>query len=213
MTYTDYSGTRNNGSSGSREAAHASGNADKFRIFQSNGSSWLPGPASAGGEGGPLLVYRKDAVVGDCDLMGIPSEIFDRIPVPMEGLLNKRAPVFLIECIQEFLPIVRIAEHPAGAGKRKSPLKAELFEPGQEFSLPFLTQDINREEEMLLHFPDFTVRCQAAAGNNAVHMDMIVHLLVPGMEDLDDAGDSPEIFYICRKLQKGLCAAFMKKAV
>lgn len=54
---------------------------------------------------------------------------------------------------------------------------------------------------------------QGFYGRKALHMDMIVHLLVPGMEDLDDTGDSPEIFYICRKLQKGLCAAFVKKAV
>lgn len=38
------------------------------------------------------------------------------------------------------------------------------------------------------------VLCKTASGNNTVHMDMVGKLLVPGMEDLYDAGHSPEIF-------------------
>ena len=43
------------------------------------------------------------------------------------------------------------------------------------------------------------VRCEAAAGNDAMHMDMVIHFLVPGMEDLDDPGCCAEILFIIGK--------------
>lgn len=54
---------------------------------------------------------------------------------------------------------------------------------------------------------------EAASGNNAVHMYMILKLLVPGMEHLYDARNSSEMFFISGKLQKRFGAAFVEQAV
>ena len=46
-----------------------------------------------------------------------------------------------------------------------------------------------------------------------MHMHMVIQLLVPGMEDLDNAGDSTEVSGVGRKLQEGLGTACMQEAV
>lgn len=43
------------------------------------------------------------------------------------------------------------------------------------------------------------VGSKPCAGNDTVHMHMIVNFLVPGMEYLDDAGCCPEMLFISRK--------------
>lgn len=44
--------------------------------------------------------------------------------------------------------------------------------------------------------PDLMVGCQPAAGNDTVHVDMVVQFLVPGVEHLDDPGRRTKIFLV-----------------
>lgn len=44
------------------------------------------------------------------------------------------------------------------------------------------------------------VRRKAAAGDNAVHMYMVIQFLVPGMQYLDDPGCCTEPLFISGKL-------------
>ena len=46
-----------------------------------------------------------------------------------------------------------------------------------------------------------------------MHMHMVIQLLVPGMEDLDNARHSAEVFRIGRKLQERLRTACMQEPV
>ena len=57
------------------------------------------------------------------------------------------------------------------------------------------------------------VRSQPSAREDAVHMNMVIQFLVPGMEDLDDPGLGAKIFLICAQFQKCFCAALMEQAV
>ncbi len=41
---------------------------------------------------------------------------------------------------------------------------------------------------------------ESAAGNNAVHMYMVIQRLVPCVEDLYDAGDCAEVLLVLGKL-------------
>lgn len=72
---------------------------------------------------------------------------------------------------------------------------------------------MDRDKKFLFRYPDFVVRSQAAAGNDAVHMDVVIQLLIPGMEDLDDAGRSTKELFIGREFQKSFGTAFMEEAV
>ena len=57
------------------------------------------------------------------------------------------------------------------------------------------------------------VFCQAARGKDAVHMHMVIQLLVPCVEYLDDAWKSAEIFFISGQFQEGFGTAGVKQAV
>lgn len=54
---------------------------------------------------------------------------------------------------------------------------------------------------------------QTAAGDDAVHMDMVKKFLVPGMENLDDAGSCAEEHMVCGKFQERIGTASMEEAV
>ena len=57
------------------------------------------------------------------------------------------------------------------------------------------------------------VGSKAAAGDDAVHMDMVIQCLVPGMEDLYDAGSCAEELMVCGKFQKRFGTASMDEAI
>lgn len=68
-----------------------------------------------------------------------------------------------------------------------------LLQKCKIFTLEFITNHFNRNEKRTFGFPDFPVGAQTAAGHDTVHMYMIIQLLVPCVEDLDDTGCCPEI--------------------
>lgn len=57
------------------------------------------------------------------------------------------------------------------------------------------------------------VRGEPAAGNNTVHMHMIMKLLIPGMEYLDDSGCCAEVLFVFREFQKCFGAASVEKPI
>lgn len=72
---------------------------------------------------------------------------------------------------------------------------------------------MDRDEKLLLRYPDPVVPGQPAGGDDAVHVDMVKELLVPGMEDLDDAWGRAKELIIGGEFQEGLGTAFMEEAV
>lgn len=84
---------------------------------------------------------------------------------------------------------------------------------GKVFTLEFIPEDRDGNEKPALGFADFAVRCQSAAGDDAVHMDMVIQFLIPGVENLNDSGNSAKIFFIGGKLQECFGTAFVEEAV
>ena len=89
----------------------------------------------------------------------------------------------------------------------------ESFQLSEKFSLELISEDKNGNEEVPGGLSDLVVRCKTAARNNAVHMDMVVHFLIPGMEDLNNTGCRAKIFGVCGQLQECSSAAFVEEAV
>lgn len=71
------------------------------------GVSWL---FTSCGKGDLILRNGTDAAVGNGDLMGVSSKIFNGISKPIESLFDIRTPVFCVKFIPEFRPGVRITE-------------------------------------------------------------------------------------------------------
>ena len=173
---------------------------DKLRIFQGYHPARLTGLSAPGGKGGLLFIHRNNTAVGDGDLMCIPAEILDGIAKSVEGFFDVRAPVLFVKGIAEFRPFIRISELFTGSGTCQGAAFVKGIEACEKFPFEFIPQDFNPDKEAVFYLPDFPVRGNPAAGNNTVHMYMVVKLLVPGMEYLDDAGSCSKIFFIRGKL-------------
>ena len=87
------------------------------------------------------------------------------------------------------------------------------IQAGEIFPFELIPEDSDRNEKFRGGFPDPMVRSKASSGDDAVHMDMVIQFLVPGVEHLDDARVRPKVFLVSRQFQKGLCTAFMEQPV
>ena len=84
---------------------------------------------------------------------------------------------------------------------------------GEIFPFKLIPEDFDRDEKLCGRLPDPAVRSKPSSGDDAVHMDMVIQFLVPGVEHLDDPGLCSKIFLICAQFQKCFSAALMEKAV
>ena len=160
-----------------------------------------------------LFIDRKDTAVGNGDLMGISSEILDRIAKTVERLFDIRAPVLPVKGVFEFLPAAGFLQCPAGGRKNKFLLLVQSIQEGKVLALELIPEYRDRDEEVLFGPSDLPVLCQASAGDDTMHVHMVIQFLVPGVEYLDDAGNGAEVSWVRRKFQECFGTASMEKAV
>ena len=83
---------------------------DEFHGSQGNGSFWGPRLFPPGRERDFRIGHGTDPAVGDCNLMRIPPQVLDGIAEAVKGFLYVGAPVFGIEAVFKFLPIIGVTE-------------------------------------------------------------------------------------------------------
>lgn len=110
-------------------------------------------------------------------------------------------------------PAGRFPESGTGAREGKGAILIEPVQEGKVFPLELVPQDKDGQEELPFAPADPAVRGKAAAGEDAVHVDMVEHLLVPGMEHLDDAGLGAQVSLVGAELEERLRAAFVEEPV
>ncbi len=120
--------------------------------------------------------------------MGIPAQVLNCVAEAIEGLLDEGAPVPAVKAVPESLPAGRFPESRTEVREGKGAILIKPVQEGEVFAPELVPQDKDREEEGTPAFTDPAVPCEPAAGEDAVHMHMVKHFLVPGMEHLDDAG-------------------------
>lgn len=145
--------------------------------------------------------------------MGIPAKVFDGIAEAVESLLDIRAPVPAVKSVPETLPAGRLPESSTGIREGKGTIFIKLLQECKVFPLEFIPQDKDRQEEGSAAFAEFTVLCKPAAGEDAVHMYMVKHFLVPSMENLDNARLCAEVFFVATQFQQRLRAAPVEETV
>lgn len=82
-----------------------------------------------------------------------------------------------------------------------------------EFPLKLIPQNHDRDKKTAGRFPELLTFSKPAAGNNAVHVHMVIEFLVPSVENLDNSGSCPEILSVSRQFEKCLSTAAVKEAV
>lgn len=169
--------------------------ADKFRILKCDFPARSTGGFPSCRERNLPLIHRQNPAVGYGNLMGIPSKVFDGIAKAVEGFFYVRAPILFVKGIPEGSPFIRIPQFFTGGGKSQLPFLEEALEAGKKFPLKFIPEDFHPEKEIFLYFADLMIGGKSSAGNNTMHMHMIIDLLVPGMEYLDDTGCCAEVLF------------------
>ena len=187
--------------------------ADELCVLQGDGPARLARLPSSGGKRDLLVIYRNEAAVSDSYFVGISPKIFHRISEAVEGFFDVRAPVFFIKAIAKPGPFVRIPQLFTGRGKYQLAAFIKGIQFSKIFPPEFVPEDLYRDEKMIDGFTDPMVRCKPAAGNNTMHMHMIEHFLIPGMDDLYDTGCCAEVLFARREFQKGPGAASVEQSI
>ncbi len=187
--------------------------ADEFRVIQSDGAPWIARLFSSGRKDSLLFINGKNSAVGNSNLMCISSQIFHGVAKTVEGLFYVWAPVFQVKAVTEFRPVIGVTQFFAGRRKTEFLGFIKFIESREIFPFKLVTEYPDRDKKAPGRFSYFMVLCQPATGDNTVHMHVVINLLVPGMEDLDDPGSCPEILLVRRQLKKCLGAAPVKESV
>lgn len=170
--------------------------ADKLFVAEDDlpfGITWFLSPCRK-----PYFFFcnREDPAVGDGNPVGVTAKVLDGIAKPVKSLFDVRAPVFLIKAVFECFPDAGILQSAEGGRKNKLPLLIAGVQERKIFSLKLIPEHSDRDKKFRGGFPDPAVRGKAAAGDDAVHMDMVIQFLVPGMEDLYDPRLGAKIFLV-----------------
>ena len=88
-------------------------------MLQSDLAFGLAGLFPSGRECDFVFCHRKDTAVGNGDLMGVSSKVFDGISKAVKGFFDVGTPRFLIKTVPEFCPCVGIAQFMAGRWKEQ----------------------------------------------------------------------------------------------
>jgi len=151
-----------------------------------------------------LAVSEADQpAVGDADAMGIRAEIAQRVLGSAEGPLGVDDPV-----------VTEQDSEPGGEaawlGKRcEVAVELELAfverspKPGEELAPEDTAEHLDRQEERTARRdPAGVIRCQAAGGDDAVHVWMMLETLVPGMEHAEEADLRAQVSRIACDLEQ-----------
>ena len=84
---------------------------------------------------------------------------------------------------------------------------------GEIFPLELIPENPDGDKKLCRRLPDPAVRSKPSPRDDAVHMDMIIQFLVPGVEYLDDPGLCAKIFLVCTQFQKGFGTALMEQSI
>lgn len=180
---------------------------DEFRAVQGNSAFRVARLFASGGKGNLILREVKDAAVGDGDPVGIAAQIFNGIVEAVKSLLNVGAPVFCVKAVLPLVPVGGITQLLTGRRKNKGSVFIKGRELGHKFAPELIPEDFNSDKKPMGGFADLMFLSKPAAGDDTVHMYMVSKLLVPDMEDLDNARLSTEVLFIGSQFQKGLCTA------
>lgn len=186
---------------------------DEFRVIQSDAALRVARPFSPGRKDGLLSVNRKYPAVGDGNLVRISSKIRNGVAETIEGLLYVRTPVFLVKAVAEFCPVVRVTQLLAGRGKSDFFAFIKCIKPGKVFAFKLVAQHPNRDKKAAGGFAYLMVFCQPAAGDDTVHMHMVIKFLVPRVKDLDNTGNCAEILRIGGQFKECFGTASVKKPI
>lgn len=186
---------------------------DKLAFAYGNSAFFIPRLQPPCGKRDLGFRDGEDTAVGNGDLMCVPAQIFDGVTEAIKGLLDVRAPVFTVKGIFKSLPSRKRYKVLGGIRNDDLAILPEGIQEGEVLPFELVPQDKDRDKKLSTACADPSIRSESASGDNAVHVDMVEHLLVPGMENLDDARLCAEVLFVGGEFQEGFGTALVQEAV
>jgi len=130
-----------------------------------------------------LIVEADEALIGDCDAVGVAAEIGDDLLGTGEGGLGVDHPIVMVQCAQEPAQLLRVGQRGAGTGELELGVLERLAQCFEVLSPEHSRQCPHRKEKAWLGGePALAVGRERAAGHNAMHVDMVAKILAPRVQ-------------------------------
>jgi hypothetical protein len=146
---------------------------------------------------------RDEAVVGDRHAMSVLAKITERVLRPSKGAFGVDHPLGAEQRTKPRREGFRIAKCCKRSVKAEFMLGMQLFEGIDELAPKHFSEHLDRQEELWLRIdPSRVIGSETAGGYNTVYMRMMMELLVPGVEDAEEADLSAQTFRIAGNLKQ-----------
>src|SRR5260370_33036561 len=150
-----------------------------------------------------LVIEEPDqAVIRDCDTMGVGSEVTQARIGPSEWRLAIDHPAMTEKLTDKTPPQLGLSEALEQAVKAELSGSTGLLQCLHEFATEHLAENCYGEKEVVAPGinPMGVVRRQTAGSNDAVNMGMMQQLLVPGAQNTEEADLGVEVLGVAGNL-------------
>jgi len=164
-------------------------------------------------EGDGLRGGTKDSGVGDGDVVGVSTQVFNDVGSPFEGFLEMGNPLLRIERGEKFFKLPAILEHDFREGKDQLPFSVQLFQPLEEFSAKKSGYGFDGKQEASLGRDELLVFAESSPQYDGVDVGMIGKVASPGMENADEPDLGSQMSFVLGKFFEGFRTALVEQMV
>ncbi len=126
--------------------------------------------------------------------MDVAGEVVEEVLGRAEGLFGVDVPTFFSQSFEQQAKVPRISQGSGFAWEDEFLLIESLSEKVEELALEDPTECFYGEEEVFAGGnPTSLIERQSSLGDQAVEVEVVLKLLVPGMEDQDKAWGAPKM--------------------
>ena len=131
---------------------------------------------------------RNEAAVGDRHAMSVLTKITERMLRPSKWAFGVNHPLGAEKRTKPRREGFGIEKRGQRSVKAEFMLRMQLFESIDKLAPKHFTEHLDRQEELWLRSdPSRVIGSKTAGGYNTVHMRMMLELLVPGVENAEEA--------------------------
>ena len=154
-------------------------------------------------------------MIGNGDAVDVGAEITQHLIGSPEGWFAIDHPVASEKLAEKTSEQLGLSEALQEAVELELSGSPDLFQCVPEFPAEDLAENCFREKEIVTMgpHPAGVIGRQAAGRHDAVNVGMMLQLLVPGVQDTEEADLGAEALWVCGDLQKCLSAAAEQQAI
>ena len=162
----------------------------------------------------PAVGERDEAVVGDGHAMSVLAKITERVLCASKGAFGVNHRLGAEQGAKPRREGFRIVKRSERSVEAEFMLSMQFFEAIDELAPKHFSEHLDRQEELGLRGdPSRVIGGETAGGHHTVYMRMMLELLVPGVEDAEEADLRAKPLRVAGDLQQCLGARLEQEGV